>query len=283
MPISVLVVGASGTQGSAIIRALTTLNKSRSNNPITIHALIRSTSSPPQSLNTDSNVKLFTGDFDDISSLKAAATGCTAAFLNVTPVFTDLTAEARHARNLVEACASIASLKRFVFSPGAVLHRPADDIVWSEYIDKSPQKWMSIYTKSKQACETAVTSSSTTNFEEGWCMVRATAFLTNFLPPVSKFMYPDLETKGIISAALREDLQISYLDPEDLGPLVARQLICDKEEWETRWKGNFVPVAKENLTLGQSVEKMNAVLGRHGVKERVEVVWIGEEEARTKG
>ena len=280
MPSRILVTGATGTQGGAVVSAFIKANESRSSDPITIHALLRSTSTRPQSYVSESNVKVFHGDFDNIASVRAAAEGCIAAFLNVTPVFTDSQAEARHAHNLVEACASIPSIERIVFSSSGALHRAVDSKVWAEYVDKYPTQWMSQYMKSKRACEEAVINSSTNDFVEGWSVVRPNTFLTNFLVPLSSFMYPDLKIKQSITTALRPDLQISFLDPDDLGPLFARMLTCTSEEWEEQWKHRFVPVAKENMTIGQLVGNMNAALEKIDSAKRVELIQLGDDEAK---
>lgn len=279
---TLFVVGATGTQGGALVRAIQSLNKNQPQDPITVHALVRSTSTIPEDLANDPNIKFVTGNFDDVSSIKAAASSCDAAFINVTPVFTDLSGEARHARHLVEACASVSTLKRVIYSSSAAMHRSADDNVWSEFVEKYPEQWVSIYMKSKKDCEDAVINSSNKDFSEGWSIIRSNTYLTNFLTPWTKFMYPDLESKQTITTANDPDLPISFMDPNDLGPLMAQMMICETEVWNEKWKGKFVPVATEHMTLGQLVGKMNAALKSAGTEKQIELIQIGEEDAKAR-
>ena len=73
MSSTILITGATGSQGSATIKALVA-----SHPDTTIHALVRdpgsSKSKALASLSTQ--VKLFTGTFDDIPSITAAAKAC---------------------------------------------------------------------------------------------------------------------------------------------------------------------------------------------------------------
>ncbi|KAK5952324.1 hypothetical protein OHC33_006797 [Knufia fluminis] len=275
----ILVTGATGAQGGGLVNALLA-----SQHPsVTIHALVRNpASAASKALAQHPNIKLFQGDFDDIDSIKAAATSCTSAFLNVTPVFTDPTGEAQHARNLIEACAAIVTLKRVVFSSSAVMHRPSNDKLFTEYIPNHPKEWMTYYTKSKIACEQAVTGTSRDDFTDGWTIIRGSAFFTNFLAPGSKFMYPELETKQIITTALKPDYRVSMLAPEDIGVLAARLLTCTAEEWNERWKGKAIPMAKENLTTSETISRMNAALNKAGAKKQIKLIQLSEEDARQR-
>lgn len=279
---TLFVTGATGTQGGALVRAVQSINKDRPQNPIIVHALVRSTSTIPQAFANDPNIEFMTGNFDDLASLKAAASLCDAAFINVTPVFTDPSGEARHAKNLVEACASTPTVKRLVYSSSSALHRPDDDKVWSEFVEKQPEQWISIYMKSKKDCEAGAINSSNEDFSEGWSIIRSNTYLTNFLTPGTKFMYPDLETKQSITTANDPDLKISYLDPNDLGPLLANMMVCETETWNKKWKGKFVPVAAEGMTLGQLVGKMNAALKSTGSEKQIELIQLSKEDAKAR-
>ncbi|KAK5311448.1 hypothetical protein LTR70_008778 [Exophiala xenobiotica] len=274
---TMLITGATGAQGGAVIKGLL------AGSPVIIHALVRDpTSTASQRLSQTSNIKLFKGDFDDIAAIKAAAMLCTSAFLNVTPVFTDPAGEARHARNLIEACASISTLKRIVFSSSGGMQRKDDDPVWSEYIPNNPDQWMAYYMKSKKACEEAVMGTSEDDFTNGWTIIRGGTFLTNFLTPAAKFMYPELETKQIITTALKPEYRMSVLDPNDIGGLAAEMLSCGATEWNEKWKGKATPLAKEELTMSDTTEKMNVVLRKAGSKKEIKLVQLSDREAKQR-
>jgi len=136
--------------------------------------------------------------------------------------------------------------------------------------------------KSKKACEEAVTHSSEKDFADGWTIVRPSTFLSNFLAPGSRFMYPELESKQVITTALRPDFVTSVLDHGDVGGLAADMLTCDFKEWNKKWKGKFIPLAKENLTTSETVGKMNAALKKAGSKKEIRLVQLGEAEAKQR-
>ena len=74
----VLVAGATGKQGFATVRHLLAARAQ-------VHALVRDPSSPASLELVQLGARICPGTFDDLDSLKAAAAGTTAVFLNVTP------------------------------------------------------------------------------------------------------------------------------------------------------------------------------------------------------
>ena len=102
-------------------------------------------------------VKLFAGSFDDIPVLLAAMQRRITAFLNVTPVFNDPAGEAHHARNLVDACSEVGSIKHIMFSSSGAMSTPKHllEKLWGEYVPENLDGWMTTYMKSETACEEA--------------------------------------------------------------------------------------------------------------------------------
>lgn len=103
----ILITGATGKQGGAVLRALL-----RSGEPISIHALTRNVSSPSALALSEKGVHLVKGSFTDPSSLVQAFQGIDAAFL-----FTNNTGdkEAEEGIALVDA-AKEAGVKFVVFT-----------------------------------------------------------------------------------------------------------------------------------------------------------------------
>lgn len=274
----ILVVGATGIQGGGVIKAITAHDKH-----ILVHALVRDPAShAAQALTTlGPQVKIFTGNFDDVDSILRVAKGCTAAFLNVTPVFTDPTGEARHASNQIEACKLTTSIKRVVYSSSAAMH-PPNDRAFSGYLPKNPTSWMGLYLTSKKACEEAITATTSPGISDGWCIIRGSTFFTNFLPPHALFMYPTLATDQTITTALSPSLKISFLDPGDLCKLAAKMLLSDDTTWSNSWKGKYVPIAKDNFTFKKIVDAANATLRNAGTAKQINLVEIPETEAKER-
>ena len=270
---TIFVAGATGLQGGAVVCRLISNSNSK------IHALVRDpTSQASQALQAlSSNIKLFTGNFDDLASISAATTSCTAAFLNVTPVFTDPSGEARHAQNLVTACTD-SKVNRVIYSSSSGMHTPLDGPVWTEFVPNNPNDWMTIYMKSKKACEDTITGAK---FADGWCIVRGSQFMTNILPPHSAMMYPQLSVDQTITTALRWDYVMSFLDPEDLGKYAADLLISDSDRW-TKFKSQIVPFGVQNMTFKEFIEAANVTLENAGSEKRIKVIQLCKGEAERR-
>jgi uncharacterized protein YbjT (DUF2867 family) len=79
---TVLVTGATGKQGFATARHLLAAN-------VQVHALVRDPSSPAALELERLGATICPGTFEDFHSLKTAAIGTTAVFLNVSPTMND--------------------------------------------------------------------------------------------------------------------------------------------------------------------------------------------------
>ncbi|KAJ4351510.1 uncharacterized protein N0V89_006853 [Didymosphaeria variabile] len=107
--LTVLITSATGTQGTALVSALTSLSL-----PISIRALVRDPSSPKSLAllglsNAHTSIILTQGDFSSPASLSRALVPdedgrvVDAVFLNTNPTFGDPEEEVRHARSVLEA------------------------------------------------------------------------------------------------------------------------------------------------------------------------------------
>lgn len=170
-------------------------------------------------------------------------------------------------------------MKRVVFSSSGAMHTSNITEVFNTYIPNNPNSWMTVYMTSKKACEEAVTSSE---IEEGWSIIRGAMFYSNFIKPFTDFMYPDIARKQSISTALWPDYKTSIVDPGDIGKLAARMILSDSAEWSSQWKGKFVPLAKENITMDQIIGAMNQTLAKRSVRKQIKVTYIGDEEAKER-
>lgn len=269
--LTVLVTGATGTQGGGLVRALASASSKGESLPITIHALVRDLDSTASKalLAIWPSIKLFKGDFDDIPSIEAAAQSCTAVFLNVTPSFTDAHAERRHAFNILTAAKQSGTVRRVIYSSvtGAGTH--------DTFTDFDENSWMGGYFLSKHAIQEAVKSS---NFADGWTILQPATFFSNFVAPASRFMYPELAMNPHkIRTAFRPDLLLSYLDSDDIGRFAAHILLSDPSEYH----GQLIPLASTNLTISQVADGLNRALeqaGHNDLKVQVEYMEPAEAE-----
>ncbi len=282
---TVLITGATGTQGSATIRSL--VSHATSTNPITIHALVRDpSSSKAQSIASistqgtpNTTIKLFEGTFDDTESIKAAAAGTMAAFINVSPSLdpSDAHAESRHASNILTALKSTPTIKRVVYTS---VNGNADPSVPGNFKNIGPDDWMYHYFMSKWGIEDSVCKNSE---EKGWdyTILQPSYFLTNFLTPYAQFMYPDMANKEgrKIVTAFPKGHQLSCLDMDLVGRFAAAVFVAGEKEMSEQWSGAKVPLASVNTSLEGVVATINKVLG-WSEKEGLKVVNLDLNKAR---
>jgi uncharacterized protein YbjT (DUF2867 family) len=139
---TIFVIGATGTQGGAVARALLS-------NKYAVHALVRNPNSAASQTLKSQGASLFEGDWDNIPALDAAAAGCTGLFLNVYPRFDDLGAELRHARNILAASKS-AGIKQVVCASAIGVDR------YESLYDLDPESFLGNYFRSKRTIEEEV-------------------------------------------------------------------------------------------------------------------------------
>ena len=254
----VFVTGATGSQGGQVARALLSAGHS-------VHAITRNTDSPAAQSLSQAGASIFSGDFSDTSSLSSAAKDCTAAFINVSPVFTDPTGEARHGQNVVAACLQ-AGVTRVVQSSVPSVERLERGEL--NGMDSPALK----YRYSKIHVEHAVRDAGF----ESWTIVQVPRLLNSFVDPkLSRMLFPQLATDGIIRTVLPPEEPQSLLDPADIGRAVLQIL----EDESDRYRNKKVTLAGEKLSFQGIANVMNHVLG----SERVKMEYILEPEARKLG
>lgn len=116
--LSVVVFGASGNQGSSVIKGLLADTRKRYTIRATSRDISQEKALAVKALDPE-RVELFQCNFDDIDSCAAAADGVDGAFL-VTDYFEganmDPAVELQHAKNVIDACEASHSVRHLVFS-----------------------------------------------------------------------------------------------------------------------------------------------------------------------
>ncbi|KPI34333.1 uncharacterized protein AB675_11225 [Cyphellophora attinorum] len=284
-PIRILITLATGTQSSSLIRALSR-HALTTHTPITIHATTRTPSSQLaqdlQSTNTNAftTIHLFQTDLSDPVTLIAPTTNVTHAFLNVTPVLTDVTLEAKHAKNVLAALAAHASstLQRIVYTSASSVRDPA---VPGNYNGLDQHPWMKAYYESKFGIEEAVIDLATNTLAGkgvDWTVLQPGTFLSNLLPPVSKFMYPGIakkdgaeEERHVVTTALVPDFKSDWVDPECIGSFALNALLLPDgdERYGEYYRGKRVKIAAWPLTMREVVQSLNEYLASEARPEGV--------------
>ncbi|NGO72046.1 NmrA/HSCARG family protein [Streptomyces boncukensis] len=234
-PSFVLVTGATGQQGGAVVRTLLASG-------VAVHTLVRDTGSERAAALGGLGATLVRGDFDDTASLKAAADGARAVF-SVQPPDVTGDSEVRHGRNLVEA-ARAAEVEQFVHTSvsgaGTVDTENFDEERWGP----APRH----YNWSKAGVENHV---RTAGFPH-WTILRPAAFMENFVRP--SFYFADM-TSDRLFVAVDLDVRLPYVAVGDVATAAAAAFAEPR-----RFHGVELELAGDILTFRDAARTLSRVL-----------------------
>lgn len=234
------VTGATGHQGGATAREL---RKSG----IEVHALVRNPFSESAVELQRLGVQLFPGDFDNISSLKAAMQGVTAIFLNVSPTRSDPAREVIHAKNIIETASSSGTVTTIVYSSVAMTGKHETFPNWG------PDYPMAWYWQSKAQIESLVRESNA----EYWTILRPAFLMNNYHLPTASFMFPDLVQKRVFLTAYKPGTAMTLVDPGDVGKFAAAAIVNP-----SAFNKHEIDLGVESLTPAEIVKELTCVSGK---------------------
>ncbi|KPI43092.1 uncharacterized protein AB675_2163 [Cyphellophora attinorum] len=264
----ILVLGATGTQGLAVVRAIISESFTSS-----VHALTRDTKSDKaQALAAlASQVQLFEGTFDDISALETAVKGCSAVFINTSPSLADPAAETRHVRTILSVFAASKSIKRVIYSSTAGTTDPNAPGAFGSHPDMTPGNLPYHVTLDKYTNEQAVMRAAKENAWQS-TILRPAVFLTNLLEPMSSFKFPELKKQKKIRGMLPPETEFDWIDPRDIGEVAAKVLLGRSPDSSDV---QFVELAGERATLQTVVSAMEKAAG-----VKIEIEQVDREQAK---
>ncbi|GAA5849855.1 hypothetical protein JCM5353_001719 [Sporobolomyces roseus] len=228
MPQEILLTGATGKQGGAVLKSLIA-----SNHPAaSITCLTRKPDSEAaQKIKTKYGVKLVEGSLNSIPSLKAALEGKDVAFLVTAIPAKGEPVEEEQGRNFISA-ATATSLPYMVFTSVS---------------DASPSCGIPHF-ESKARIEESLKDSGIK-----WCILRPVAFYDN-LPKTSGF--GEMMGLGLFDAALKgKKLQMVACD--DIGHFAAQALL-DQDKYE----GRAIQLAGDEISMDEAREAYARVEGK---------------------
>lgn len=234
----VLVTGATGAQGGAVVDAL--LDAGRA-----VRALVRDPASAPARALSERGVQLCEGDFDDVRSIRAAVDGVHGVFSMQMPVHAaDLHSETRAAVNLVQAAAA-ANVEMFVHTSVA---RAGDHTAFTGW---NAGRWWAPYWTSKAAANDVVRSGSLAH----WVILKPAFMMDNFVPPKSHKIFPQL-SGGAIVTAMAPESRLDLIAAEDIGRMAAAAF-----DDPARFDRREFDLAAESLTMTEIAATLTAVTG----------------------
>ncbi|KAM0545964.1 hypothetical protein ACHAPJ_011076 [Fusarium lateritium] len=247
------VTGATGQQGGATARELL-------NAGVEVHALVRDPSSKPAIELQRLGAQLFPGNFDDLSSLKAAVKGATAVFLNVSPSFPDTHQEVVHAKNIIDAAVSSGTVTSIVYSSVSMTGKHESFPNWG------PEHPMACYWLNKAQIESLVRESGIKN----WTILRPAFLMNNYHQPTASHMFPDLVQKRIFLTAYKPDSGMTVVDPGDVGKFAAAAITDPLS-----FNAHEIDLGVESLTPAQIVRELSRFS-----EADIGLQFYGEQEAR---
>lgn len=253
----VLVTGATGMQGGAVVQALL-----RTGHPVT--ALVRDPSAAPAQALAAQGVALATGNLEDPASLEAAGVGHDAVF-SVQLAGTDPTdrAEIRQAGNIVTS-AHRAGITQ-------IIHTSVSGTGWRtqhpEVEEFDPV--MEEYWNQKEETEDVIRRSGLLR----WTIVKPPFYMENFIPPRRAYMFPEMP-QGKLAIASNPQTVLAVICADDLGAAVAAAVAEPDRFHEAE-----IELASDALTFPEMAEVLSQVTGREIVADFIPL----EERTRRHG
>ncbi|MFI1993057.1 NmrA/HSCARG family protein [Actinoplanes sp. NPDC020271] len=233
MPDPVLVVGATGQQGGAVVRALQKAD-------FPVRALLRD---PAKSV--AAGVEVVAGDLRDRDSLRKAVHGVRAVFSMQMPEARtdgtyDFAGELRQGENLV-AAAREAGVPQFVHS----------SVSGSDRLATTPGDWTPLepYYAAKQGVEQRVREAG---FDR-WTLLKPAFFMENFLLSAAYLLPRGVE--GGIATVIRPETRLSLIAVEDIGVAVAAAVARPDEfhQVELELAGDYLPMTEIAAILSRAL------------------------------
>lgn len=236
---TVLVTGATGMQGSAVVQACLEQG-------FHVRALNRDTSSASSQKLAALGAEPVAGDFDDQASLERAMEGCYGVFsLQRPPSPTDRDSEIRSGRNVIQA-ALAAGIQVFVQTSVARADDQESFVGWNE------RRWSRSYWNSKSAVIQMVR-------EAGfpfWTILKPSLMMENLLPPKAAYLFPTLES-GRLDTAYGPETRLHIVTAADVGKFAAAAFADP-----SRFHKAEIDLASDALTLAEIAETISKVTGK---------------------
>lgn len=235
----ILVTGATGAQGGAVVDALLDAG-------MRVRALVRDAESEAAHNLAARGVALVPGDFDDDASLTNAVRDVFGVFsMQLPPRPGDLDSEVRTGRRLI-AAARTARVEMFVHTSVA---RAGDH---ESFVDWATGRWWPHYWTSKAAVNAAVRAAGFPH----WVILKPAFMMDNFALPKAAWMFPGLR-EGILNSALKPDTRLDLIAAADVGRFAAASFAAPE-----RFDGREIDLAAESLTMTQVAAALAAAATR---------------------
>lgn len=251
----ILVAGATGKQGGAVVRALLRTGRQ-------VRALVQDPASDGARALAAQGVEVVKGDYHDAASLDAAMAGVWGAFsvqMGSHPGDPDI--ELVTGKAYIEAAVR-AGVDMIVHSSVARAGDQENFVGWNEGC------WEPLYWNNKAAVKDMV---KLQGFRH-WTILKPAMLMEDILPPMADDMHPSLREHGRFETAIEADTGIDWIAVEDVGAFAAAAF-ADPE----RFHGHEIDLAVGVHTMPEVAAKISEITGKP-----VSAVTLSKEEALKK-
>lgn len=236
----VLVTGATGKQGGAVVRALLQAGRP-------VRAMTRDPSSSAAQALVAQGVDVVRGDFNDSVSLDAALAGVDGVFsVQMGSHPGDPDTEVVTGKALIEA-AGRAGVDTVVHTSVARAGDQENFVGWDE------GRWEPLYWNNKAAVIDMVKAQGFRH----WVILKPAMIMEDIVPPQADMQFASLRQRGRFETAIAADTGIDWIAADDIGAFAAAAL-ADPE----RFHGHEIDLAAERATLPELAAKMSNATGK---------------------
>jgi uncharacterized protein YbjT (DUF2867 family) len=233
-----LVMGATGSQGGAVARALRARGEP-------VRALVRDPAAGGARALAALGVDLVQGDYDDPASLSAAVSGADAVFsVQPPPGAEDRDSERRQGEALVVAAVQ-AGVRRFIHTSVAGAGDFDKTAAWAS------GRFGRNYWRSKADVEAMVRGAGFPVHT----ILRPGFFMENFLPPMADYMFADLGL-GALTTAIEPKTVMHLVAVDD----IAQTAVAALDDAD-RFGGAVIELAGDLQTMGQIAQTLSEATG----------------------
>lgn len=252
----VLVTGATGKQGGAVVQALLKAGRA-------VRAATRDPQSAAGQALAAQGVEVVKGDWGDSASLDAALAGADGVFsMQMGSHPGDPETEVLAGRALIEA-AYRADVRVIVHTSVARAGDQENFSGWDE------GRWEPLYWNNKAAVNEMV---KTKGFRH-WVILKPALIMEDLVPPMVDVMFPSLAERGQFETAIELDTPLDWIAAADIGAFAAAAF-ADPD----RFHGHEIDLAAECVTLVELTAKLTK-----GIGKPVSAVTFSEEEMIANG
>jgi uncharacterized protein YbjT (DUF2867 family) len=253
---AILVAGATGKQGGAVVRALLQAGRS-------VRALTRDPASAAGQALAAQGVEVVKGDFNDPASLDAAFAGVEGVFsVQTGSQPSDPDTEIVTGKALIEA-AKRADVNVVVHTSVARAGDQENFVGWGE------GRWEPLYWNNKAAVDDMV---KTQGFRH-WVIVKPALIMEDIVPPMVDLMFASLRERGRFETSIEPDTGLDWISAEDIGAFASAAFADPK-----RFHGHEIDLSAECTTLPGVAAKITEATGKP-----VSAVTFSEDEMLAQG